>query len=145
MRRSALLRAVGPIAVLGAVIGVPAAYGQAMDSTAAMAAPAKVYGGAFRGIDNHNAEGRYTLLQRDGKYVLEFAESFKFDRIPDGYVVLSNRPNAIDGSSVFVAKFTTRRGAQTYILPQGVDPSQFRYVLVWCKKYAVPVGAAPLL
>jgi hypothetical protein len=35
-------------------------------------------------------------------------------------------------------------GSQNYQLPENFDPSVHRIVLIWCLRFAVPFGAAPL-
>jgi hypothetical protein len=36
------------------------------------------------------------------------------------------------------------KGNQNYELPAGVDLSKYRSVVIWCRRFSVPFGAAPL-
>ena len=35
-------------------------------------------------------------------------------------------------------------GNQNYVVPAGTDLSRYRSVVIWCRRFAVPFGAAPL-
>ncbi len=49
-----------------------------------------------------------------------------------------------DGRWVEVAPLKGNRGDQVYRIAAGVDPGDFRSVTIWCKRFAVSFGAAPL-
>ncbi|MGC4749875.1 DM13 domain-containing protein [Micromonospora sp. DT201] len=49
-----------------------------------------------------------------------------------------------DGEWVELAKLKGNKGNQVYELPASVDPSDFRSVSIWCKRFAVSFGAADL-
>ncbi len=112
----------------------------AQDATPAMAEA----GGVFVGVDGHGAEGHYRLEYAEGRWTIHLEEDFGSDRVPDAYVVLGHQPDTIDESVLFVAKLERNKGAQSYQLPEGVDPSAFNYLLVWCKRFSVGIGAAPI-
>jgi hypothetical protein len=49
-----------------------------------------------------------------------------------------------DGEWVELGRLKGNRGDQAYPLPAGVDPAAYRSVSIWCKRFAVSFGAAPL-
>ncbi len=101
-------------------------------------------GGVFVGVDGHGAEGHYRLEFAEGRWTIHLENDFGSDRVPDAYVVLGHQPDTIDESVLFVAKLKRNNGAQSYLLPEGVDPSSFHYVLIWCRRFSVGIGAAPI-
>lgn len=101
-------------------------------------------GGVFVGIAGHGAEGHYRLEYVEGRWTIHLGKDFGSDRVPDAYVVLGHQPDAVDDSVLFVARLEHNNGAQSYQLPEGVDPGTFDYLLIWCKKFSVGIGAAPI-
>jgi len=49
-----------------------------------------------------------------------------------------------DGAWVELARLRGNKGNQVYDVPAGVDLSRYRSVSIWCKRFAVSFGAAPL-
>ncbi|RKR86476.1 electron transfer DM13 [Micromonospora pisi] len=49
-----------------------------------------------------------------------------------------------DGEWFEVARLKGNRGDQVYELPPSIDPTAFRSVSIWCKRFAVSFGAAEL-
>ncbi|HET8659471.1 MAG TPA: DM13 domain-containing protein [Micromonosporaceae bacterium] len=49
-----------------------------------------------------------------------------------------------DGAWVELARLRGNKGNQVYDIPAGVDLSRYRSVSIWCKRFAVSFGAAPL-
>jgi hypothetical protein len=49
-----------------------------------------------------------------------------------------------DGEWFEVARLKGNRGDQVYELPPSIDPTDFRSVSIWCKRFAVSFGAAEL-
>jgi hypothetical protein len=47
-----------------------------------------------------------------------------------------------DGNYRELGPLKGNRGTQVYDIPADVDPSQFRSVAIWCKRFAVSFGAA---
>ncbi|MEE8062055.1 MAG: DM13 domain-containing protein, partial [Gemmatimonadales bacterium] len=131
------------LAVVGAAwMNSGVAFGQDEASVLPMDDSTTAFHGVFAGVDGHDASGSYQLVQREAGWQVELSDDFRSDRVPDAYIVLARQPDAITSSSVFVAELDRNNGAQSYQLPEGIDPASFKYVLVWCKKYAVGIGAA---
>jgi len=47
-----------------------------------------------------------------------------------------------DGKYVELGSLKGNKGTQVYDIPADVDPSKFRSVAIWCKRFAVSFGAA---
>ena len=127
------------------VIGVLGTGAWTTPLTAQDARPAQAEaGGVFVGVDGHGAEGHYRLEYAEDRWTIHLEEDFRSDRVPDAYVVLGHQPDTIDESVLFVAKLERSKGAQSYQLPEGVDPGAFHYLLIWCRRFSVGIGAAPI-
>ena len=94
----------------------------------------------------HKASGE----RRGEKTFIVFADDFRAARGPDLKVFLSPQTvadvtgdTAVDGS-VLLGELSATRGAQEYVLPEGVSLSDFNSVLVHCEAYAVLWGGGDL-
>ena len=98
----------------------------------------------------HPTSGTATLYQlADGTRVLRFTD-FKTSNGPDVHVYLVAADDATDNESVTKAGFIDlgsikgNIGDQNYTLGSDADLSKYRAVSVWCKRFSVNFGAAPL-
>ncbi len=112
-------------------------------------APQAIFSGSFHGVA-HETRGTATVYQLvDGKRVLRFAD-FETSNGPDVNVYLAAAEDANDNETVTNAGFVTlgpikgNQGDQNYELPADVDLSRYRSVVIWCKRFGVNFGAAPL-
>lgn len=103
-----------------------------------------VYQGEFHSVAGHEAGGGYQVLQRDGRWVVRLMESFASEKVPDGHVYLSNAPESLGRDAYHVNRLVSRNGEQEYLLPEDVDPTAFKYLLVWCVRFDVGVAAGLL-
>ena len=117
---------------------------QAADSPARPLASGKFHSGA------HPTSGTATVYQlADGTRVLRFTD-FKTSNGPDVHVYLVAADDATDNESVTKAGFIDlgsikgNIGDQNYTLSSDADLSKYRAVSVWCKRFSVNFGAAPL-
>jgi hypothetical protein len=46
--------------------------------------------------------------------------------------------------AIYLGKLKRFSGAAAFDVPPGTDLSKFTHVVLWCKKYSVPMGAAAL-
>ena len=99
---------------------------------------------------NKKLGGDVTVLEVDGRTVLRFGESFRASRGPDLKVFLSPQGldtvsgrTAVDGA-VRLGELKRNRGTQDYVLPEGVNLSEFSSVLVHCEEFSVLWGGAEL-
>jgi hypothetical protein len=107
--------------------------------------------GAFHG-KVHNTSGRATIYQQqDGKLVLRLT-NFKTSNGPDVHVILIAAKNADDDANflksnierVELGKLKGNEGDQNYEIPEGTDLSKFQTVSIYCERFNVNFGAAPL-
>ena len=98
----------------------------------------------------HATSGTAAVYQlADGTRVLRFTD-FKTSNGPDVHVYLFATDDARDSESVKRAAFLDlgsikgNIGDQNYTLGSDVDLSKYRTVSVWCKRFSVNFGAAPL-
>ncbi len=124
----------------GAVVGRPALAQEPADSVAHRV----VFEGTFRGVAGHKAGGGYQVLQREGRWVVRMTESFASEKVPDGHVYLSNHAESLGRDAYHVNRLIHRNGEQEYLLPEDIDPTVFKFLLVWCVRFDVGVAAGPL-
>ena len=94
--------------------------------------------GSFKGDSNHVTKGKVTVS--DGKIILE--DSFWFDGAPDPRVALGKGGKFTAGTDFAVLK--KNAGKQTYAIPANLKDSDFDTVVIWCRKFSVPLGHAKL-
>lgn len=104
--------------------------------------------GSFRGLD-HDASGDASLVEVDGKRFVRFEKNFRVLNGPDLVVYLSKHPASSEGRE-FARDFVNlgglkgNRGSQNYTIPSNIDPSDYRSVVVWCRRFNVGFAVAPL-
>lgn len=114
------------------------------------AQPAKLVAGAFKGVA-HETKGAATVYQLpDGKRVLRLAD-FETSNGPDVRVLLIAAPDASDNDTVKnsrpieLGKLKGNVGDQNYDVPASVDLGQYKAVTIWCNRFGVNFGTAPLM
>ncbi len=136
-----------PTAPAPAASGPPAADG----STGAPAAqPVILSSGPFRNLE-HETTGTAKIVElTDGSRVVRL-EDFRTSNGPDVVVILSTTPATVDewgayddGEFVNIGELRGNVGSQNYSIPGNVDLSKFRSVVIWCRRFNVAFGAAPI-
>jgi len=110
---------------------------------------AVVASGQFHGVA-HETSGLATIHRLpDGRQVLRFT-NFATSNGPDVNVYLVAAADARDNATVPSAGFISlgpikgNVGDQNYDLPEGIDLNKYRAVTIWCRRFAVNFGTAPL-
>ncbi len=105
--------------------------------------------GSFHGI-LHPTQGTATVYRvGDGSRVLRFT-NFSTSNGPDVHIYMVAANDANDAATVLRAGFIDlgsikgNAGDQNYTLGSDVDLSKYRAVSVWCKRFSVNFGTAPL-
>ena len=88
----------------------------------------------------HPTSGTAKIYEKDGKRTLVF-ENFKSDTGPDLRIYLSEDKS--DNKVTEIGKLT-KTGNFFIELPTPADPTKQRFVLIWCKQFAVLFGNAEL-
>ena len=106
--------------------------------------------GAFHGV-HHETKGQATILRlADGTRVLRLS-SFETSNGPDVRVYLVAALDATDNNTVTTAGFIEvgplkgNIGDQNYDVPASVDLTKYRTVTIWCRRFGVNFGSAPLV
>lgn len=106
--------------------------------------------GTFYGI-MHPTAGTATIYRMgDGSHILRLTH-FKTSNGPDVHIYMVAAGDARDNASVERAGFIDlgvmkgNIGDQNYALGPEVDLSKYRAVSVWCKRFSVNFGVAPLV
>ena len=116
---------------------------------AAAAAPMTIAMGSFHS-NAHDTRGTATVLDLgNGKRVLRLT-NFATSNGPDVRVYLVAAADVQDDATVKTAGFVElgpmkgNIGDQNYDIPTTVDLENYRTVTIWCKRFSVNFGSAPL-
>jgi hypothetical protein len=119
-------------------------------ATAANNTPLKLASGEFHSAA-HETKGAATIFQLDdGKRTLRLT-NFATSNGPDVRVYLVAAPDAKDNDTVTNAGFVElgslkgNIGDQNYDVPANVDLTKYKAVTIWCKRFSVNFGTAPLM
>ncbi len=94
--------------------------------------------GKFKGQKGHVTKGAVTV--KDGKIILE--SSFWFDGAPDPRVGFGKGGKYSKNTDFAVLKKNT--GKQTYKVPSNLNADDYDTVVIWCRKFSVPLGYAKI-
>ena len=122
---------------------------QTTQTTTTSTEPALVAEGVFHS-NAHETKGTASIYKlADGKRVLRFT-NFETSNGPDVNIYLVAAPDVQKDVTVKEAGFVTlgpikgNKGDQNYELPSDVDLGKYKTVTVWCKRFSVNFGSAPL-
>jgi hypothetical protein len=98
----------------------------------------------------HDTTGTATVLQlADGRRFLRFEQLASSDG-PDLHVWLTDAPSGgdwnsyDDGAHLHLGNLKATHGNQNYRIPDDADLSAMRSVVIWCDRFNVAFGTAPL-
>jgi hypothetical protein len=113
------------------------------------AAPVELAEGSFH-TNAHETSGIASIHQlADGSRVLRLM-NFKTSNGPDVHVYLVAAKDVTDNATVASAGFIDlgslkgNIGDQNYAVPASVDLAKYRAATIWCKRFSVNFGTAPL-
>jgi hypothetical protein len=110
--------------------------------------PRELLSGHFKGYA-HATEGTASIYAMDSKRILRLT-NFKTSNGPDVHVYLVAAPDAKNDATVRNAAFVDlgslkgNIGDQNYDVPDTVDLEKYRAVTIWCRRFSVNFGTAPL-
>lgn len=101
--------------------------------------------GDFQGQNGYRTEGTAVLrILEDGTSLsLDLQENFGASNGPGLFVYLSNSRTSV-GGGIELGPLQSNAGAQSYAVPAGVSLTQYNFVLIFCRPFSVPFGAAEL-
>lgn len=109
------------------------------------AAPEVVARGSFSGASGHDVAGEAVWYRLDDGTDLIRLEGLESDNGPDLKLWLVRQTSGdVGAGGVSLGPLKSTRGDQNYPVPAGVDPSEFAGVSVWCERFSVNFGTAPL-
>ena len=116
---------------------------------ASAGSPTRLASGSFHSVA-HKCSGTATLYKlADGNRVLRLTD-FETSNGPDVHVYLVAAQDAADNDTVTHSGFIElgslkgNIGDQNYDLPSDVDLTKYRAVTIWCRRFSVNFGTAPL-
>src|SRR5215469_11906616 len=128
---------------------VNAKVNEAMPAGLANVSETMLAAGSFHSVA-HGTKGTASIYQlADGKRILRLA-NFETSNGPDVHVYLVAANDASDSETVKKAGFLElgslkgNIGDQNYDVPANADLANYRAVTIWCKRFSVNFGTAPL-
>lgn len=94
--------------------------------------------GSFKGDSNHVTKGKVSVSGD----TITLESSFWFDGAPDPRVGLGKGGKYIPGTDFAV--LGKNAGKQTYKIPASLKGKDYDTVVIWCRKFSVPLGHAKL-
>ena len=95
----------------------------------------------------HPTKGLAEIITQSGKKYLRLSKAFKSDDGPDVFVLLhrENSPKKYGKSDyISLGRLQKTRGKQLYRIPNSVDITGFKSVVIWCRQFNATFGYAPL-
>ena len=111
------------------------------------AGPFVVSRGSLASLEHATSGSALIVRLEDGSVRLEDLDT---SNGPDLRVILSDRPVSddwhgwTDGRHVDLGGLEGNVGSSNYEIPRDVDPSDFRTVVVWCRRFTVGFAVAPI-
>jgi hypothetical protein len=128
---------------------VDEAFSGANASSTETTPPRTVAHGSFHGVA-HETKGAAAIYElANGNHLLRLT-SFATSNGPDVHVVLGKAADASDNAAVSdggyldLGSLKGNIGDQNYEIPTDVNLSAYKSVTIWCKRFSVNFGTAPL-
>lgn len=104
--------------------------------------------GEFSGSDAlHQGEGTAIVIERGTERIIRF-EDFDVTNGPKLHVLLSTEKNPSDsrvvGEYIDLGELKGNVGNQNYLVPEGIDISQYKSVVIYCKPFQVVFAGASI-
>jgi Electron transfer DM13 len=105
--------------------------------------------GEFRSLEHATSGVALVLELEDGSRFLRL-EGLETSNGPDLRLIITDRPVSDDwrvwddGEYVDLGALKGNIGSSNYEIPRGTDLSRFRTAVVWCRRFSVGFGVAPL-
>lgn len=111
--------------------------------------PVRLTSGSFHGV-HHETSGTASVFALPGGGRVLRLTQFATSNGPDVRVYLVAAPDAADNATVTTAGFVEvgalkgNQGDQNYDIPAAVDLTKYHTVTIWCRRFGVNFGSAPL-
>lgn len=133
----------------GGVVDDPTGGG-VVDDPGAGAGPVTLAGGDFQGLEHATAGTALIVELEDGSRFLRL-EDLDTTNGPDLRVVVTDQPPSDDwhvwddGELVDLGPLKGNIGSSNYEIPPDLDLARFRTAVIWCRRFSVGFGVAPLV
>ncbi len=102
----------------------------------------KIGSGSFPSSSQYNISGNVKVTKSGGKITITLGKDYKMGAAPDPYVSLGKGSQPVSGG---IIKLLTKQGGQSVTFSaKKVDLSKVDSVIIWCKRYAVPLAVAKI-
>lgn len=98
----------------------------------------------------YSIKGDWSISKEGDKTILRLSDKFKTKGGPDLKLFLSKKSiddvtgkTATDGS-LLIAKLNKSKGAQEYVLPEGIDLNDYESLLIHCEQFSVLWGGTAI-
>lgn len=95
---------------------------------------------SISGAAGHTASGTAEIVRAGSTFTLELRSDFRIDS-GNNDVILTNSTTSMDGG-LNLGDMKATSGASSYSMPN--DGSGFRYVILWCRPFRIPIGVGEL-
>jgi len=98
----------------------------------------------------YKIKGSWNITQENGQNVLQFNDDFKTKGGPDLKLFISSKPVAdLNGDNVVASSrkisiLKSKKGAQSYIIPDDIKLSDYKSIIIHCEAYSVLWGGFDL-
>lgn len=98
----------------------------------------------------HWANGTGAVYRAGGTSILRLDDTFAAGPGPNYWIYLNTKPVGdedtflADSGRVRIAPLKSFTGSQNFVLPAGLDVTQFQTVTIWCETFSAYIGSAPL-
>lgn len=109
--------------------------------------PVKVLASGNFVDSEHPTKGLAEVVTQNGKNYLRLNKAFRSNEGPDVFVLLhrENSPKSYKTSDyVSLGRLKKLKGKQLYRIPVGVDITEFKSVVIWCRQFNATFGFAPI-
>ncbi len=94
--------------------------------------------------------GEWSIVEEQGRLHVRLSDGFKTKSGPDLKIFLSHSDlDSLTGKNatshaVLIAPLSSNKGAQSFAIPAGVEPSEYKSIIIHCEKYSKLWGGASL-
>lgn len=98
----------------------------------------------------YNIKGKWKVTEQDGQKVVQFSDDFKTKGGPDLKLYLSSKSISelqsgdVESTSLKLSVLKSNQGAQSYIIPEDVNLSDYKSLVIHCEAFSVLWGGFDL-
>lgn len=97
----------------------------------------------FKSASDHITTGGVSIVKTDaGATVVILDKNFSLDGAPDPTLGFGKDGKFVKAS--LLGDLQNKEGLQIYVVPAGIDSTDFNEIYIWCDDFSVPLGVAAL-